>query len=128
MNIRSILAIAAGLAVVIALTMGTAQVLVHLHYFPPLDQYNSFSKEMLIVATAYSCVYAALGGYLTARLAPQRAMLHVLILGLIGTALSLFGAITMWSKVDQHWYPVALTIGALPFTLLGGLLGRGRGR
>jgi uncharacterized protein involved in response to NO len=124
MNIpRSILAIAVGLAIVIVLSMGTDVALVRLHYFPPLDQYNSFSTEMFIVATAYRCVYAVLGGYATARLAPSRAMLHALILGAIGTAFALAGTIMMW-HLGTHWYPIALTVSALPCTLLGGLMGR----
>lgn len=124
--VRSVPAIAAGLMAVVVLSMVSDQAMVGLHYFPPLDRYNAFSTEMLVVATFYRCVYAVLAGYITARLAPARAMLHALILGAIGTAFALAGAILMW-HLGTHWYPVALTVSALPCTLLGGrVAGPGR--
>ena len=124
--VRSILAIVAGLIAVVVLSMVSDQAMVRLHYFPPLDQYNAFSTEMLVVATLYRCVYAVLAGYIAARLAPSRPMLHVLILGTIGFLFALTGAILMW-HLGTHWYPIALAVSALPCTLLGGrLAGPGR--
>lgn len=125
-SVRSILAIVAGLVTVGLLSIASDQAMVHLHYFPPLDQYNAFSTEMLVVATLYRCAEAVLAGYVTARLAPSRSMLHALILGAIGTAIALAGAIFMW-HLGTHWYPVGLAVSALPCTLLGGrLAGAGR--
>ena len=121
MSIKSILAILAGMVAVAALSIGTDQVLVWAKYFPPLEQFNSFSTEMLIVATIYRSLYAVLGGTLAARLAPSAPMTHALILGAIGTAIALLGAILMW-KLGTHWYPIALVVTALPCTWLGGRL------
>ncbi|HEX4860985.1 MAG TPA: hypothetical protein VFV07_07090 [Rhizomicrobium sp.] len=125
--LRSILAVVAGLVTVGLLSTISDQAMVHLHYFPPLDQYNAFSTEMLVVATLYRCAEAVLAGAITAWLAPARPMLHALILGAIGTAVALAGAILTW-RLGTHWYPIALTVSAVPCTLLGGrLAGAGRG-
>jgi hypothetical protein len=124
--VRSILAIVAGLMAVVVLSMVSDQAMVRLHFFPPLDQYNAFSAEVLAVAALYRCIYAVLAGYITARLAPSSPTLHALILGAIGTAFALAGAIFMW-HLGTHWYPIVLTVSALPCTLLGGrVAGPGR--
>jgi len=76
---------------------------------------------MLTLAFVYRSVYAIVGGYVTARLAPDRPMPHVIILGTIGTVASIAGAIVGWD-LSSHWYPVALIITSVPFTMLGGRL------
>jgi len=55
-------------------------------------------------------------------LAPRRPLKHALIGGAIGFALSFFGLIEAWNKVETmgpHWYSIALVIGALPTAWLG---------
>jgi hypothetical protein len=118
--VRSAVAILAGLAAVVALSIGTDRVLTGLGTFPPMD-----STPMLIAATVYRSVYAIVGGYLAARLAPEQPMLHAIILGMIGFAIALFGCIIMW-HLGNHWYPIALVLTAIPCTWLGGKLVAGR--
>ena len=69
----------------------------------------------------YRCLYGVMGSYLTAKLAPGKPMQHAMTGGLIGLAISLLGAITMWD-IPPHWYPVALVITVLPTAWLGGYL------
>ena len=43
------------------------------------------SDALFILATAYRTIYGVLGAYIAARLAPNRPMMHALILGALGT-------------------------------------------
>jgi hypothetical protein len=114
--VRSVVAVLAGLAIVVALSVGTDAAIATLGTFPPAD-----TMPMLIAATVYRSLFAVAGGYLTARLAPEQPMLHAIILGMIGVATALYGCITRWD-LGNHWYPIALVITALPCTWLGGKL------
>ncbi len=80
------------------------------------------SDPLFGLATAYRVIYAVLGSYTTAALAPRRPMLHAMIGGTIGLALSIVGAVVTWNKVElgPHWYPLALVVTALPCAWLGG--------
>lgn len=73
----------------------------------------------LILAIVYRTIYTVLGGYISARLAPNRPMRHAVILGVIGIVANLAGTIAMLDH-GQSWYPIALTILALPSTWVGG--------
>jgi hypothetical protein len=66
-------------------------------------------------------IYAAAGGYVTASLAPNRPLRQAIILGIIGIAASILGAVVGWD-LSPHWYPIALIITALPGRWLGGTL------
>jgi hypothetical protein len=46
-------------------------------------------------------------------------MRHAIILGLVGIAAGSVGVVVGWD-LSPHWYPIALVIGALPCTWLGG--------
>jgi hypothetical protein len=76
---------------------------------------------LLALALVYRVIYGALGGYVTARLAPARPMMHATILGVIGTVLGVLGIFAMWSY-GNHWYPIALAVLAVPQTLAGARL------
>ena len=117
---RSILCISVGFLVVVAITLITDVVLHKIHFYPPLGEYNSGS--LLVWATVYRTFYGVIGSYVTARLAPNRPMMHALIGGAIGTTLATAGAIATWNHVPPlgpHWYPISLIIGALPTAWLG---------
>jgi hypothetical protein len=67
----------------------------------------------LALATLYRTIYGVGGAYLTARLAPSRAMLHAMVLGALGFIASLAGAVATWNKMEiygPHWNPVALVV------------------
>jgi len=53
--------------------------------------------KLFLVATAYRMVYAVAGSYIAARLAPDRPMQHALVLGFVGLALSIAGAVATWN-------------------------------
>ena len=120
---RSFLALLAGIFVGILLSLGT-DVLLHLiGLWPSLGQ--PMSNPMLLLATAYRTVYGVISSYITALLAPSQPMTHALILGFVGLAVSIVGAVATWNNVPSlgpHWYPVALVVLALPTAWLGGKL------
>lgn len=83
------------------------------------------SDALLLLATVYRSVYAVVGSYITARVAPDRPMEHALAAGVIGLVLSIVGAVMAWNKVatlGPHWYPLALVATALPCAWIGGKL------
>ena len=117
---KSIWAVAAGFLTVVILSTLTDFVLESLKIFPPIGQ-GLFVTWMLLVAFLYRSLYTVLGGYLTARLAPNRPMRHAVILGIVGIVAGTVGVIVWWN-LSEHWYPIALVLGALPCTWLGGKL------
>jgi hypothetical protein len=120
---RSIWAIVAGFLVCVVLTLATDLVFHAMRVFPPLGQ--PVSDGPLALATLYRVVFAILGTYVTARLAPHAPMRHALIGGVIGLVLSIAGAVVTWNKgaaYGPHWYPVALIVTALPCAWVGGRL------
>ncbi len=117
---KSIGAVLAGIVVGAVLSIGTDLALAALHVFPPLGS-TAFLPWMLAVALVYRCVYTFASGYLTAMLAPQRPMRHVIILGIVGILVSSAGVVAGW-KLSEHWYPIALVVIALPCAWLGGRL------
>ena len=118
---RSIGAVLAGMLAVVILSLGTDLALHAAGIFPALG--DRMSDNLLVLATVYRTIYAVLGGYITARLAPNRPMQHALLNGLIGVALSTLGAVVTWNRaLGPHWYPLALVVTALPTAWLGGKL------
>ena len=123
---RSVGAIVAGLIVIVALSLGTDQVLHVLEVYPPWGQPMRDTGDNLL-ALSYRIVYGILGSYVTARLAPRAPMRHALILGAIGVVLSLLGAVAaITMDLGPIWYPIALVITALPCAWAGGALHRAR--
>lgn len=121
--IRSIGAVFAGLLFIVILSLLTDVVMHATGVYPPWFQY--MPDSLFLLATAYRVVYSLLGSYLTARLAPQRPMLHALILGVVGMVLSLAGVLATWNKGPEFgpkWYPITLIAIAAPLAWLGGKL------
>jgi hypothetical protein len=121
--LRSIGAIVAGAAISIILEVGTDSTMRAAGIFPKAE--GSMSDALFILATAYRTIYGVLGAYITARLAPDRPMMHALILGSLGTAAAAAGAIAMWNKmpaIGPRWYALALIVLALPPAWLGAKL------
>ena len=82
---RSFGAVFAGLVAVFVLSLGTDALLHVIGIFPPLGQ--AMTDQLFVLATAYRTVYGVVGGYVTARLAPDRPMRHALIGGVVGLVL-----------------------------------------
>ena len=120
---RSIGAVLAGLIVIFVLSLGTDQILHVLGVYPPWGQ-PMYEPGLNLLALAYRCVYAVLGCYLAARLAPHAPMRHALALGIVGVVLSSLGAYVAITRADlgPTWYPIALVISSLPCAWLGGAL------
>lgn len=76
---------------------------------------------MLLIALVYRSIYTVFGGYIIAKLAPQNPMKHVIIVGIIGTVLSIAGMIAMWSLGNQ-WYSILIAATSIPLMWLGGKL------
>jgi hypothetical protein len=118
---RSIGAVFAGFVAVVILALGTDITLHAAGIFPALGQV--MSDPLLGLATVYRSVYAVLGSYITARLAPDRPMQHALAGGVVGLVLSIVGAVVAWNKVatlGPRWYPLALVATAMPCAWIGG--------
>jgi hypothetical protein len=124
-TLKSIGAALAGIFAGAALPTATDVLLRAAGIFPPFNVNEPMSNPLLLLATAYRTVYGVLGAYITARLAPNRPMGHALVLGAIGLAASVVGAVVTWNMgpaFGPHWYPLALVALAMPQSWLGGKL------
>ena len=121
-TLKSIGAVLAGFLAVVVLSVGTDFVLESLAIFPSQSEPAAYTAGLLMVALVYRCVYTVAGGYVTARLAPDRPVRHATILGFVGIVAGTIGVVVSWNLTPHHWYPIALVITALPCTWLGGRL------
>ncbi len=120
--LRSLLALFLGFVTVVFLSLGTDQLFHVLRVFPPWNEPMNETGDN-ILALAYRCVYGVVGSDVTARFAPHSPMLHVWIGASIGFVLSTLGIIAaMNMNLGPIWYPVLLTLTALPCAWLGGML------
>ena len=122
MSLRSVGAVAVGF---VAVAVGSILVDVVLHMtgvYPPWGQ--PIGNGLSLLATAYRVIITIAGGYLTARLAPDRPFAHAVALGIVGIVAATAGAAATWNlqpPPGPHWYPLALVATALPCTWLGGI-------
>ncbi|HEV8515968.1 MAG TPA: hypothetical protein VGQ59_21960 [Cyclobacteriaceae bacterium] len=119
-TLKSIGAILVGLIAVFVLSILTDMALES----TGLMQTNPFDANpwwLIVIVIIYRNIYGAAGSYLAARFAPNKPMRHAMILGFIGFALTIVGAVVMWD-MPPHWYPLTLIVLALPSAWLGGKL------
>ena len=119
--LKSIGAVLAGFLVVVILSVVTDFILETLGVLPPATKPEAYAPWMLLFALLYRTVFTIAGGYITAMLAPNRPMRHVVILGVIGTIGGILGVIAGWN-LSAHWYPIALALLAFPSVWVGGKL------
>jgi len=122
---RSIGTILAGVVVGIVFSLATDIVLHIVGVFPPWGQSMVGFDGPLLLATVYRAIYGVAASYVIARLAPDRAMAHALVGGVLGLAAAILGAIVTWNKgpaFGPHWYPIALIVLAMPQAWVGGQL------
>jgi hypothetical protein len=113
---RSVWAIVAGFLVVVALSIGT-DVILHITRVYTGPRLNDSQSAL---ATAYRTLFAIIGGYITARLAPKKPMKHALVGAAIGTVIATAGAAVTWNMdVGPRWYPIALILTAFPTGWIG---------
>jgi hypothetical protein len=75
------------------------------------------------LAAAYRVVITIGGGYLTARLAPNRPLAYAVALGIVGFVAAAAATAATWNvqpPLGPHWYPLALVATAVPCTWIGG--------
>jgi hypothetical protein len=119
MNKRSIWAVVAGVLVIVVVTTLVDMVLHGARVYPPTGE--PLDDTLALLATSYRVVIGVGGGWLTARLAPDKPMKHALILGYVGVVLGLVGVVATWNLgLGPRWYPILLVVLAVPQCWLGG--------
>jgi hypothetical protein len=117
--LRRVGAVLAGLLVTAILSTAVDAVLHATGVYPPFPR--RMADGLFLLATAYRVAFAVLGGYVTARLAPDRPMRHALALGWVGVVLATAGAATFW-ELGPGWYSLAIVATSLPCTWAGARL------
>jgi hypothetical protein len=118
---KSIWAIVAGFLFIAALSIGSDAIM---HAIAPrLYGLHGETSNVVILClmTMYVGVFATVGSYLTARLAPSRPMRHALILGALGLTFSLMTTAKMWNMAPA-WYNIINLLLVMPYAWLGGRL------
>jgi hypothetical protein len=85
--LRSTAAVVIGFVAVVVLSLGTDQVLHVLKVYPPWGE-PMLDPGLCFLALAYRTVYAIIGSYIAAQLAPHNPMRHAMALGIVGLAVS----------------------------------------
>lgn len=115
---RSIAAVVAGVLAILFAAKIMDVVLYNLHVY----RGATFDERTALVASAHRLLITIAGGWLTARLAPGKPIRHALILGVVDTAMNLFGA-AMWDQnYGPIWFPIWLAVLAIPECWLGATL------
>ena len=118
--IRSIVAVVVGFFVIAALSVGTDLAL--RSAMPGRFATERMDDPALLVLTlAYVFVFAVFGCWLTARLAPDRPLMHALVLGVLGLVLNVVGTAQRWDNAPA-WYHVIALLMVMPAAWLGGVL------
>jgi hypothetical protein len=81
------------------------------------------ADALFVLPLTYRIVYAVLGGYIAARLATGRPVLHAVVLGAIGLVLSAIGTIATIGQSAVYgplWYSLLVTATAVPCSYAGG--------
>lgn len=121
--LRRLGAVIAGLFAVAILDTSIDVVLHATGVYPPW--FKPMATPLWLLAIGYRAVDGIIGGYIAARLAPDRSVKHALALGILGVVLATAGVAATWTKGPEFgpkWYPLALVVIALPCALLGGKL------
>jgi hypothetical protein len=85
---------------------------------PPPPLTSSYLAANLTV----SALAAVAGGYLTARMAPGRPMLHVGVLGLFMVAMSILSSRSPMSAGQPEWYKLVLPVIGVLGAVVGGVV------
>ncbi|ABG59587.1 hypothetical protein [Cytophaga hutchinsonii] len=119
-TLKSIGAILAGFITGAALSMA-ADFIMEKTGMMSMQHFKQSSPAILLLVIGYRFVFNVLGCYLAARLAPGKPMKHALIIGVIGTVLSIVGTVAMWDMAIP-FYNITIIVMSLPSAWLGGKL------
>jgi len=118
--VRSILAIVVGFLFIGALAFGAGAALQSAGIQPPADQPMTALGPVLL-ETLYVAIFAIAGCWLAARLAPSNPMAHALILGALGLAFNIIGAVATWG-LRPSWSILLNLALVMPYAWIGGRL------
>lgn len=84
-----------------------------------------FDTSAIILVLSYRAMYTILAGFLVAKLAPGKPMLHAVLLGIIGTTITLL-AVSSPSFADKAplWFGYSLAAITIPCMWLGARIQR----
>jgi hypothetical protein len=124
--IRSILAVLAGLIVIVVTSFGIEAAVdpLMLRMFPetlPNEAALSHNTPVWIFTFAYTFLCVIAGGYVSARLAARSPVRHAVILGLLQSALTIPAMIEFGDKA-RPWAWIVSMILVVPAAWLGGLI------
>jgi len=118
--IKSVGAILAGFVLAVILSLATDFIMEKTGLMNR-EHFNENPWWLIVIVIFYRNLFNGMGSYLTARLAPNKPMKHVMIGASIGFLLGIIGTIVMW-KVPPHWYSITLVVLTYPVAWLGGKL------
>jgi hypothetical protein len=123
--VRRIGAVLAGLLFVVIITTATDALMRATGIFPSVGQ--AMADSHFLLAVAYRTIFGIAGGYITARLAPDRPVIHAVVLGVIGLVLGIAGTVATWNRGPEFgpkWYALTVIAIAIPSAWIGGKLAR----
>jgi hypothetical protein len=87
----------------------------------PIPTEQKFEPRHSLLALSYHLLFVLLGGFVTARLAPDHPIAHAITLGILGILFSALGLIAiLLQDLAPAWYGWALILFSVPLTWLGG--------
>ena len=87
----------------------------------PIPTEHKFEAGHALLALSYHLLFAVLGGFVTARLAPDHPIAHAITMGILGIVISALGLIAIvMQDLAPAWYGWSLIIFSVPVTWLGG--------
>jgi len=86
----------------------------------PNPEKGLFETWAILLVLFYRAVYTILAGFIIARFAPNKPMLHAIILGVIGTAITLLAVSNPeFAQKSELWFGYTLALMTIPCLWLG---------
>jgi hypothetical protein len=122
---RRVGAVLAGFAVIVVLSLAADMLMRAAGAFSAGQMAN---QGQFAIAALYRAAFTVVGGYVTARLAPDWPLRHAWVLAGIGLAAGLGGIAAYFSgggaEMGPLWYAVSIPLSAIPCVWLGARLAR----
>jgi peptidoglycan/LPS O-acetylase OafA/YrhL len=123
-NLASLGAVVAGFLVTVITSTAADAVMHAASIFPRATE--AMSDPLFALASGYRALFTVVGGYVVARLAPDRRMRHAWILGGIGLVAGMAGVLAFYAvgarKLGPAWYAFSIPLEAIPCVWLGAKL------